>query len=72
MTTQKTVACEIAWRDEPENRYFVTIVLGNEAPNIEDDDDIFYYAGEITPEMLQEEFSQKNSYEDWYIIGVYP
>ena len=72
MTIPTTVACEITWRDEPDNQYFVTIALSEEVPNIEDDDDIFFYAGEITPEMLKEEFSEKNSCEDWYIINIYP
>jgi hypothetical protein len=70
MNEIKTVACEIAYRDEPENQFWVNIALGSWNDDDEDDNDIFFYAQVDTKEDLMRLYNQDTSNEEWYIVDT--
>lgn len=67
----KTIACEIAYRDEPENQFWVNIVIGSCDTLNENDDDIFFYADDVeSKEDLMRLYNQDTSREEWFVIDT--
>lgn len=66
-----TIACEIAYRDEPENQFWVNIVLGSCDNLNENDNGIFFYADDVeTKEDLMRLYNQDTSREEWFVIDT--